>query len=322
MTLVSIVIPTFNYGRFLREAVDSVLAQGVTDLEIIIVDDGSTDDTPAVVTGIRDPRVRAVRTPNGGIASARNTGLALAQGTWLAFLDADDRWVSTKLERQLAMVEHEPDLDLVFTDFVRFDETRRFEQTQFEFVRGFPDVPTRPARAGGGRILLGDPFALLAPLGGFATWVQTVMLRRERVADLRFPPRHISSEDFHYMLRAYRRARVAGFIAEPLVEVRRHGDNSYESEEDKLEPDVIALTDLLREPLTPAHHAILLRRIGRAWSSLGYYHYWRGRAGTSVRAWANCLRYPGRRTLALRYLAALPLRPVVRAVRKTSFTGP
>lgn len=320
--LVSVIIPTYNYGRFLREAVDSVLAQGVSDLEVIIVDDGSTDDTPTVIAGLGDPRVRAVRTPNGGISSARNTGLALAQGVWLTFLDADDRWVPSKLERQLAMVESEPDLDLVFANFARFDEARRFEQTQFEFVRGFPDVPTRPVRAGGGRILVGDPFTLLAPLGGFATWVQTVMLRRERVADLRFPPRYIRNEDMHYMFRVYQRARVAGFIAEPLVEVRRHGDNSYESEEDKLEPDVIALTDLLRESMTPAHRAILLRRIGRAWSSLGYYHYWRGRAGTSARAWANCLRYPGRRALALRYLGALPLLPVARAVRRQALSVP
>lgn len=316
--LVSVVIPTYNYGRFLREAVDSVLAQGLSDLEVIVVDDGSTDETPEVIAGLGDPRVRAVRTPNGGISAARNTGLALATGTWLAFLDADDRWAPTKLARQLAMVEREPELDLVFTDFARFDENGRFEQTQFEFVRGFPALPTRSSRAGGGRILLGDPFTHLASLGGFSTWLQTVLLRRERVADLRFPPRHIVNEDLHYMFRVYRRVRAAGYIAEPLVEVRRHGGNSYDSERDKLEPDVVALISLLHEPLPPRHRRVLLRRIGRAWSSLGYFHFWRGEAGMSMRAWSQCLRYPGRRAMALRYLASMPLRPALLRLRKTS----
>jgi glycosyltransferase involved in cell wall biosynthesis len=146
--LVSVVIPCFNYGRFLPEAVDSVLSQGVTDLEVIIVDDGSTDETPEVVARLTDPRIRAYRFQNGGNSAARNHGIELARGEFLAFLDADDRWLPGKLERQLALLEAEPGVGMVFTDFRRFDDhgsSRRPSSISFRNWPGFPSDPRSPA---------------------------------------------------------------------------------------------------------------------------------------------------------------------------------
>src|SRR5258708_444396 len=89
---VSVVIPAYNYAHFLTEAIASALAQTRTDFELIVVDDGSTDNTPEVCARCTDPRVRTVRQPNAGLSAARNTGIREARFPYVAFLDADDRW--------------------------------------------------------------------------------------------------------------------------------------------------------------------------------------------------------------------------------------
>lgn len=110
--LVSCIIPVYNGADFLAEAVTSVLAQRHPALEVVVVDDGSTDDTPRVAASFGE-RVRYVRQDNAGPAVARNTGLAKTRGELVAFLDADDRWHETKLARQMAALEAQPELDYV-----------------------------------------------------------------------------------------------------------------------------------------------------------------------------------------------------------------
>lgn len=105
MPLVSIIIPAYNAERFIRQTIDSVLAQTVRDLEIILVDDGSNDETATVVKKIADSRVKYFYQKNASQAVARNKGLSLAQGTFIAFLDADDLWPPQKLERQLPLFD-------------------------------------------------------------------------------------------------------------------------------------------------------------------------------------------------------------------------
>lgn len=98
---VSVIIPTYNRGAWVAEAVDSVLAQTHVSVEVIVVDDGSTDDTPAVLAGYGD-RIRVIRQANAGVSAARNAGMAAARGEWIGFLDSDDTWLPEKLERQWA----------------------------------------------------------------------------------------------------------------------------------------------------------------------------------------------------------------------------
>lgn len=101
-SLVSVVIPTHDRRERLRRAVRSVLAQRGVDLQVIVVDDGSTDGTEAMIEGIVDPRIRLVRHEVAvGESGARNRGIAEAEGDWVAFLDDDDLWAPDKLERQL-----------------------------------------------------------------------------------------------------------------------------------------------------------------------------------------------------------------------------
>jgi glycosyltransferase involved in cell wall biosynthesis len=108
MPEVSVIIPTFNYGRFLATAIGSVLGQTVRDLELVVVDDGSTDNTRDVVSQFAsDLRVRYLYQSNQGDAPARIAGLSIASGRYLAFLDSDDYWMPEKLELQLAaMLAH------------------------------------------------------------------------------------------------------------------------------------------------------------------------------------------------------------------------
>ena len=104
---VSVVIPCFNYGKFLGAAIDSVLAQTHAAREIIIVDDGSTDASAEVARGYGAP-VTLISRPNGGISAARNTGIREASAELLGFLDADDLWTSDKLERQVEALSRDP----------------------------------------------------------------------------------------------------------------------------------------------------------------------------------------------------------------------
>jgi len=114
---VSVVIPVFNRPAAVRRAIASVLAQTCQDFEIIVVDDASTDDTPATVTAIGDPRVTLVRHDrNRGGGAARNTGIRRGTAPFVAFLDSDDEWLPAKLERQLEVFECSSDrLGLVYT---------------------------------------------------------------------------------------------------------------------------------------------------------------------------------------------------------------
>jgi glycosyltransferase involved in cell wall biosynthesis len=111
----SLIIPTFNHGRFLGSAIDSALAQTVNAVEVIVVDDGSTDETPAVLARYAG-RVRVLRQENRGLSAARNAGLAAAHGTFVSFLDADDVMAPTKLAAQLDVLERSQAIGWTYCD--------------------------------------------------------------------------------------------------------------------------------------------------------------------------------------------------------------
>jgi glycosyltransferase involved in cell wall biosynthesis len=113
---VSVVIATHNYARFLGAALDSALAQTLRDLEVLVIDDGSTDDTPAVVEPyLSDPRVTYHRMVRQGQPRTKNLGISLSRAPLIAFLDADDVWLPVKLERQIPLFEADPDVGVVYS---------------------------------------------------------------------------------------------------------------------------------------------------------------------------------------------------------------
>ncbi|NOT69151.1 MAG: glycosyltransferase [Methylophilaceae bacterium] len=117
---VSVVIPSYNAARFLPEAIDSVRKQTLAVHEIIIMDDGSTDDTEQVVQSLGDG-ILYIRQKNAGVSAARNRGIDAATGEIIAFLDADDVWLPEKIERQLQVFQDHPDVALVATDKAEID---------------------------------------------------------------------------------------------------------------------------------------------------------------------------------------------------------
>lgn len=121
MFKVTVVIPVYNGGRYLRESIESALAQTFHDYEIVCVDDGSTDDSAALLEEYGQ-RIRVVRQKNSGQSAARNAGVKLAHGEYIAFLDQDDVWYPSKIQSQVAVLDAEPDVVLVHCNFDRIDE--------------------------------------------------------------------------------------------------------------------------------------------------------------------------------------------------------
>ncbi len=110
--LVSVIIPTYNRQQHIKNAVESVLGQTYKNVEVLVVDDGSTDSTPEIMNSIHDERLKYIRTKNQGNYFARNAGLAQAKGDFIAFLDSDDRFLPTKLTVQIQRFEENPELGL------------------------------------------------------------------------------------------------------------------------------------------------------------------------------------------------------------------
>lgn len=114
MTKVSVIIPAYNAMSYLPQTVESVLKQSFTDFEVIIVNDGSSDGIEQWVDTITDNRVRLISQKNQGTATARNTGIADAKGAYIAFLDSDDLWEVSNLEKQVYCLDNNPDVGLVY----------------------------------------------------------------------------------------------------------------------------------------------------------------------------------------------------------------
>ncbi len=114
MPLISVIIPTYNRGWIIEEAIESVLSQIFTDFELIVVDDGSTDNTPDILKSY--PEIKVIRQKNRGVSAARNTGVKASKGKFVAFLDSDDLWLPEKLQKQASFFEENPSAKICQTE--------------------------------------------------------------------------------------------------------------------------------------------------------------------------------------------------------------
>ena len=203
------------------------------------------------------------------------------------------------------------------TDFSRFDAVRgTYPETQFHYVPELRQLPTRPTSAGDGLVIEADTFTSLVATNQFATWIQTVLMRADQTQAVQFPPDMRLSQDLCYMLRIYTKVR-AGFLDEPLVEVRRHSTNSFRRAAEKLHPDLEAFVRVEREVTNEVYRAAIRRRVGRAWLAIGYHHFWTGHTIRAADAYLHALAYPDARLKALKYLALTPVVRVLRARRSS-----
>ncbi len=120
MARVSVILPVYNGAATIGRALSSVFAQSFTDYEVVVVDDGSTDDTPSVLAGFGD-RIRVVRQLKRGVSAARNAGVRASNAEYIAFLDDDDEWMPQKLERSVAVLDQDPNCVLAYTGAFRID---------------------------------------------------------------------------------------------------------------------------------------------------------------------------------------------------------
>jgi glycosyltransferase involved in cell wall biosynthesis len=205
---VTVVIPAYNAGRFLTDAIGSALAQTHAAREIVVIDDGSTDDTPAVAARFGDA-IRWVRKENGGPARARNDGIRLARGELVAFLDADDVWLPHKLERQIAKLAERPHAALVHSLAYNV----------------LSDGSHRELRTPEASDYSGDCLERL--FHGNRITFSTVVARKaclEEVGGFDESLRQAAIEDYDLLLRLASRYPFT-VVAEPLIHYRIHGAN-------------------------------------------------------------------------------------------------
>ncbi len=242
MPRISVVIPCYNYARFLPAAIDSALRQTVRDAEIIVVDDGSTDDTAQVAQRFGD-RVRYYRQDNRGLSAARNSGCRIATGEHFAFLDADDLWDADKLERQLAVCARDEAVGLVSG------------QMRFVDASGGPMPGDKPGTTPG------ETLADIVRWGTAAP--SSFMVRRHCFEEVGGFDEHLKAmEDLDFCLRIARRHRIV-YLPEPVGSYRVHGP-SLSGKPEKVYPSYITIFErLLRDPEARGSHGLIRHRLAR-----------------------------------------------------------
>jgi len=241
MVRVSVIIPTHNRAGLLQEAIESVLAQDFTDYELIVVDDGSSDNTHQVI-GPYAASLCYVYQENRGVSAARNRGISLAKGEFIAFLDSDDLWLKKKLSRQLAFFEANPFAQVCYTEEVWYRHGRRVN-------------PKLKHRKYSGWIFEQSlPLCIVSP--------SSVMLRRETLDKVGlFDETLPVCEDYDMWLRLARDYPIY-LIEEPLI-IKRNGHPGQLTQQywvlDRFR--LQSLEKLLQNGLPPKHRRLVLDQI-------------------------------------------------------------
>jgi glycosyltransferase involved in cell wall biosynthesis len=250
---VTVLIPARNAAGFLPEALESVRLQTLQDLEVLVVDDGSTDAT-AEVARAGGSRVRLLQLEHGGVSRARNHGMRNARGLFIVFLDADDRLAPLLVERAVRFLEKDPGLGFVFSNFV------------LSYEDGTTSPPHYPPGAFGDapEVIIRDALAEVIARG-FAISTSGLCARRGVLEETGgFDESLVGGEDFDYWNRIYLR-RPVGCLVDPLVRVRRHARGTT-ADPARVIPSIARSVDLVCRRLEAAGRAQgvpIARRCGR-----------------------------------------------------------
>lgn len=244
--LVSVIIPAYNAAPFIQGAIESALAQTGVAVEVIVVDDGSVDETPAKLAAFGN-RIRVVRQANAGIGHARNRGARLARGPWLAFLDADDEWLPEKLVRQLERIGT---AELGYTD-----------RRNIGACEGLPERLSQSMP-----LYQGQVFEELL-LGNCLT-ISSVIIQRQRFETLGgFDPAMRGNEDWDLYLRHCASGGTISLCAEPLTRYRIHGQSLSRNARLMQDGRLRVLRQALQSPrgrLVP--RSVARRALARTWT--------------------------------------------------------
>ncbi len=251
---VSVVIPTYNCAALLPAAIESALGQAGAEVEVIVVDDGSTDDTEAVVRPYLE-RIVFIRQKNRGLPGARNRGIEVAKGAYIALLDADDAWMTGKLERQMPRFG-DAEVGVVYSDFsVRYADGR----LQKSYLVNRP--------------LAGEGYVLERYIESRFLFPSTMVFRRECFESCGvFDEEMLACEDIELFARMCLRWKVA-LVNEPLV-LRYEGSHNITSNSEKMsEYTILALNKVMqKEPQLPEPARAAIRK------ELGQQYWWNGYA--------------------------------------------
>lgn len=285
---VSAVIPVYNNGPYIAAAVESILAQTRPADEIIVIDDGSTDNTASALTAFRD-RVRYFYQQNQGVPIARNRGILESTSEYIAFLDGDDLWHPNKLELQMEYLRQHPTCSLVYSDMSTFDES------------GFIDSSVKERF---GCILpSGNVFKdlFMRPLFG----VGTVVFRKECIDEVGYFNEKLPiGEDYDMWLRIARHFEL-GVVDQPLLMYRFHDAMATRGLGLKscngVPWEVVVLSKILEqypEALDELGQAAVKRRMSRPWAALGFsrfrlgdYRYARAMLRKAASCWPTNFGY-------------------------------
>lgn len=299
MPAVSVVIPAYNSAAFLRQAIDSVLDQTYSDLEIIVIDDGSSDDTEAVARSFGD-RVSCFRQQNRGVSAARNHGIKLARGQYLAFLDADDLWAPQKLAEQIPLFDQDAEIGLVYSDWGVVSEDGE-SQASFH--------SSRPAASG-------YVFDELVRTGFILT--SGTVVRRSCLADVGYFDETLSiAQDYDLWLRICYRWKVA--VVNKALVTKRCWDGSLSSNLPKTAAERIALFEkTLRNfiDMPPRSRRLVRSQLAMNYWDVGYDYFDRLMLKEARKNFASSVSYDWRNRRAFGYLVVSYLpRPIVRVMR-------
>jgi glycosyltransferase involved in cell wall biosynthesis len=279
------------------------------DFEILVIDDGSTDETQSVLRGVTDERLRIFRTENRGVSAARNTGIKNARGEFIAFLDGDDLWRPSKLERETALLRSEPSVGMVFSNSIRFNDSGTLERTQFSYSPELAQIPKRLSKRGAGHVITNDPFVSILTLKQPQWHTQAIMFRAQHIQNLQFESKlDYIGEDIVFILKVALCTKVA-FICEPLTKIRTHDLNitRHKTPTDRVVDGLGALDFVAQSQLNREQASALKRRRGHSYATIGYDHFWNRRPIKAAKAYYHSLKFPGYRFNSIFHLALLPI---------------
>lgn len=323
---VSVIMPAFNCERYIAQAMTSVLRQTDPDLELIVVDDGSTDSTLEIARALAAEDARVVIVPqrnSGRPAIARNAGLEAARGKHLSFLDADDSWEPERLELLVGGIEAHPEWVAVFHDMQYVEESGQPMREKYLADSNFPGRAIEfVQRVEGDWYECGERFFVFMHLKFAAIHTNTILIARDRtpIRPIRFDTRFVCCEDTDLWLRLARRQRI-GYLDRTLASYRQHGAG-ISRRALQMALDVVRVHeqgfDQVQEMMSPEERRAYRAKIGQACEVLAYRHSLSGAQRESRQAYLRSLSWRLSAEAAVGYAKCWLPASVVRLLRGRS----